>query len=451
MKKLVALILALMLLIPAAMAEPQALPLQNCHKVKVTKKDTTQKNRSVIRLWTLDTCLDSVDEELAAITQEYVERLGPTLQKADNKTDQNSRLEVEVRYSRTGTAWMSFLAHARTVYHRQIIGQEITSRTYDMKTGRRILLKDIIATEEGWQLVRTAVTSTVNHYFPDKTPDADALAAILTDEGLQNLDFTLHGMSLVVHLRTHDFYHDGHTLIEVPVYYPDLRPHMTESARIQTDNLNYYKTVALTFDDGPARTNTTILLNNLLEKGVRGTFFMLGNRINSNADLVQRLHDEGHAIGNHTYSHFNASKKSEEYIQKEIDKFNAAALKTLGITATYLRVPYGLCNDMIEKNCGMPLIQWSFDSYDWREDRSNSTILNNFKKQCKYSDGDIVLMHDIKDPTPKLASVMIEWLQKNGWMCLTVDEMFRKDGVVLNPNEVYYRCDDGETSIKKRD
>ena len=105
------------------------LPLQICHEVSVTRKDTTQKNKSVIRLWTLDTYDDKVDAELAALTQAYVDRLGPTLQKAANTTSKNSRLEVEVRYSRTGLTWMSFLVQARTTYHRELIGQEITSRT----------------------------------------------------------------------------------------------------------------------------------------------------------------------------------------------------------------------------------------------------------------------------------------------------------------------------------
>ena len=116
--------------------------------------------------------------ELAAIMQEYVDRLGPTLQKAANTTSKNSRLEVECRYSRTGLSWMSFLVQARTTYHRQLIGQEITSRTYDMTTGQRVMLTDIFPEGgEGWNVLRGAVESKVRAYFPEKTPDEAALSA----------------------------------------------------------------------------------------------------------------------------------------------------------------------------------------------------------------------------------------------------------------------------------
>ncbi len=454
MRKMLSLLLAVMLLaslfIPALAEKMEpGMPLQECHKVTAVKNDTTQKNKSVIRLWTLDTYDDSVDAELAALTQEYVDRLGPTLQKAANTTSKNSRLEVEVRYSRTGLTWMSFLVQARTTYHRQLIGQEFTSRTYDMTTGERVYLTDIFGEDsEGWSILRSAVDAKVREYFPEETPDEAALSTLLTDEGLRNLDFTLHGMSLVIHLHAGTFYPGKNTLIEVPLYYPDIRPYMTMKAFMETDNLSYYKTIALTFDDGPNRTNTTVMLNNLLETGTRATFFVLGERIASNADLVQREHDEGHAVASHNYKHGDVSKMSGSAIRSQKTKFDAACLPVLGISARFARVPYGLYPDMIKAKGGMPLIQWSVDTYDWREERTNATILKNVKKQ--FTDGDIVLMHDIKDRTPKLAKAMIEYLQEEGYMILTIDELFAKDGVVLQEDVVYFRCVDGVTTIKQR-
>lgn len=454
MRKMLSLLLAVMLLaslfVPALAEKMEpGMPLQECHKVTAVKNDTTQKNKSVIRLWTLDTYDDSVDAELAALTQEYVDRLGPTLQKAANTTSKNSRLEVEVRYSRTGLTWMSFLVQARTTYHRQLIGQEFTSRTYDMTTGERVYLTDIFGEDsEGWSILRSTVDAKVREYFPEEMPDEAALSTLLTDEGLRNLDFTLHGMSLVIHLHAGTFYPGKNTLIEVPLYYPDIRPYMTMKAFMETDNLSYYKTIALTFDDGPNRTNTTVMLNNLLETGTRATFFVLGERIASNADLVQREHDEGHAVASHNYKHGDVSKMSGSAIRSQKTKFDAACLPVLGISARFARVPYGLYPDMIKAKGGMPLIQWSVDTYDWREERTNATILKNVKKQ--FTDGDIVLMHDIKDRTPKLAKAMIEYLQEEGYMILTIDELFAKDGVVLQEDVVYFRCVDGVTTIKQR-
>jgi len=445
MKRLLAVLLCLLLALPAAAG---AETLQDCHRVKVTREDTTQKNKSVIRLWTLDTALDSVDAELAALTAEYVERLGPELKKAGNSTSKNSRLEVEVRYSRTGLKWMSFLVQARTTYHRDLIGQEITSRTYDMTTGERILLTDIFPEgSEAWALLRQTVEDTVTAYFPDETPDAEALAALTTDEAIRAMDFTLHGMSLVLHIPASLVYPAHQSLIEVTMFYPQIRSYMTEEAQAETDNLTYYKTVALTFDDGPNRTNTTKTLNSLLEVGARATFFVLGNRVTDYADLVQREHDEGHAVASHNWTHGDVSKMSGSAIRGMKAKVDKALYPVIGITARYDRVPYGLYPDMIKAKAGWPLIQWSVDTYDWRG-RSTNNIMSNVKKQ--FTDGDIVLMHDIKDLTPKTAKVMAEWLKENGYILLTIDELFAKDGVVLEEDVVYFRCDDGVTTIKKR-
>ena len=453
MRRVICWILMLMMvlaMVPAAAEKIEpGMPLQEYHKVSAVKKDTTQKNKSVIRRWTLDTYDDSVDAELDALMQEYVDRLGPTLQKAANTTSKNSRLEVEARYSRTGLTWMSFLVQARTTYHRELIGQEITSRTYDMATGERIYLEDIFAPDSaGWNILRNAVEAKAREYFPDEQPNESVLASLLTDEGLRQLDFTLHGLSLVIHIPAGSLYEGKNTLIEVPLYYPDIREHMTMTAFQETDNLTYYKTVALTFDDGPNRTNTTVMLNNLLQTGTRATFFVLGNRIKDNADLVQREHDEGHAVASHNYAHGDVSKMSASAIRAQKTKFDAACLPVLGISARYARVPYGLYPQMIKAKAGMPLIQWSVDTYDWREERTNATLLKNVKKQ--FTDGDIVLMHDIKDRTPKLALSLIEYLQEEGYMILTIDELFAKDGVVLEEDVVYFRCDDGVTTIKQR-
>lgn len=444
-KRLLAVLLCLMLMLPAAAS---AETLQECHRVKVTRNDTKQKNQSVIRLWTLDTALDSVDAELAELTDEYVKRLAPELKKAGNATSKNSRLEVEVRYSRTGLTWMSFLVQARTTYHRELIGQEITSRTYDMVTGERIRLTDIFPEDsEAWTLLRETVQETVKAYFPDEEPDQDRLEALAADEALREMDFTLHGMSLVLHIPASIVYPSHHSLIEIPLYYPQIRPLMTEKAQIETDNLTYYKTVALTFDDGPERTNTTKVLNTLLQTGARGTFFVVGNRVKSYADLVQREHDEGHAVASHNWSHGDLSKMSGSAIRGMKGKVDKALYPVIGITARYNRVPYGLYPDMIEAKAGWPLIQWSVDTYDWRG-RSTNAIMQNVKRQ--FTDGDIVLMHDVKELTPETARVMIEWLKENGYILLTVDELFAKDGVTLEPNVVYFHCEDGVTTIKKR-
>ena len=101
---------------------------------------------------------------------------------------------------------------------------------------------------------------------------------------------------------------------------------------------------------------------------------------------------------------------------------------------------------MIEVKVGWAYIQWSLDTYDWRGG-STAGVVAKVKK--KIHDGDIILCHDIKDNTPESTRQIVRWLEEQGYMLLTVDELFAKDGVELKPNRVYYRCNQGETSIRK--
>lgn len=445
MKRLWWLTLCLILLCGAARADG----MQDCHRFTLEREDITQKNKSVVRVWHMDTANDTVDRELMDIAYEYMDRLAPTLEKARNTTSQNSRLDLPIRASRTGLSWMSFLVQARVTYHRDLIGQEFTSRTYDMMTGYRVYLTDIFpADSPAWNMLRQAVDDTVRSAFPDQEPDEEALERYTSDEGLRELDFTLHGLSMVLHLPASAFYADRQTIIEVPLMYPDIRPYMTAVAQIETDNLSYYKTVALTFDDGPDRTNTTKVLNSLLECGERGTFFVIGNRIDGYADLVQRENDEGHAVGSHNWTHGSVDQISATTLRAMPAKVNQSMIAAIGIPVRYDRVPYGLYPDMINAKVGWPLIQWSVDTYDWRG-RSVTSIMNNIRGQ--FTDGDIVLMHDIKDQTPDLLLTLIPWLQEQGYMLLTIDELFAKDSVTLEPDTVYFRCENGVTTLKNRE
>ena len=429
-KRLLALVLALTILAPAALAEG----FQECHRVTLEKHDTTQENKSVVRIWTADTVLDSVDEELAAITQAYVDELAPSLEKAKNKTEKNSRLDVGIRYSRTGLTWLSFLVQARVTYHRDLIHQEITSRTYDMTTGETITLSDVFDEDsEGWNMLADAVCTQAAAYFPDEEADADKLEALSTKEALMETPFTFQGMSLVLHIPADTLYPEHHTLMEITLMYPDIRPYMTERAQTETDNLTYYKTCALTFDDGPSRTNTTLVLNSLLTTGARATFFALGNRMKEYDDLIQREHDEGHAVASHNWTHGDVRKASAAKMRAMPEKCNKALIAAIGIPTRYNRVPYGLYPQMIKAKTGWPLIQWSVDTYDWRG-RSTATVLNTVKKEI--ADGDIILCHDIKDNTPESARAIAEYLQEHGYMLLTIDELFAKDGVTLEPDTV---------------
>ena len=396
-------------------------PLQECHRVTSTAKETKQDNGSRVKLWQLETAHPVVSEEVNSIAAKWAEELSPDLEKAQNSGKKNSRLDVEIRYSRTGLHWMSFLIQSRTTYHQEVKAQRFTTRTYDMETGERILMTDLFDdSEEIWQLLSDRVRQTLTDYWPEEEPDSSALEKLCGRSALEEAEFTLHGMSLVLHYPADVLYPEHHTLMEVPFYYPEIRSLMTEDAMMETDNLTYYKTCALTFDDGPsASKNTSKVLDSLMETGARATFFIIGNRIKDYRWFVQREHDNGHAVASHNWHHGNVVKS----------------------TPAALRYP-----PMIKAKVGWSYIQWSLDTYDWRGIKT-AEVMQKVKK--KLHDGDIILCHDTKDNTPESARQIIHYLEEEGYMPLTIDELFAKDGVELQPDTVYFRCDQGETTIRK--
>ena len=421
--------------------------LRDCHRVTNKASVTTQKNKSQVKLWHVETTHPAVTEEINGIAQAWADELSPDLPKAGKKKKKNSRLDVEIRYSRTGLTWLSFLVQARTTYHQKLTAQQFTTRTYNMETGDRILLTDVFEDDdETWNMLGETVRQALTDYWPDVEPDAEALNRLCTREALEQADFTLHGMSLVLHYPAQLLYPDQYTLMDVTFFYPDIRDRMTEEGKTETDNLSYYRTCALTFDDGPSAKNTPGVLDALMETGARGTFFVVGNRIKENRWLVQREHDNGNAIGSHNWHHGNVTKSSGSALRAMPQKVNTAMIKSIGIPVRYDRVPGGRYPRMIEVKVGWAYIQWSLDTYDWRG-ISTAAVMRKVKNKLR--DGDIILCHDIKNNTAESTRQIARYLEEEGYMLLTIDELFAKDGVKLEPNKVYYHCEQGDTSIRK--
>ena len=418
--------------------------ISEMHRVKNTYTDTKNGNKSIVRLWQVETANENVTEEINGIARSWAEEKGTDLPAAQNSTKKNSRLDVEIRYSRTGHSWLSFLVQSRTIYHRKLTEQVFTTRTYDMNTGERIRLTDIFdEDEQTWTTLGEGIREGLTAYWPETEPDAAKIEALCKREAIEEAEFTLHGMSLVLHYPAEALYEGKTTMMNVTFFYPQIRDMMTETAWTETDNLSYYNTCALTFDDGPSAANTPNVLNSLMETGATATFFVIGNRIGENEYLVQREHDEGHAVASHNWHHGNVAKSSAGALRQMPAKVNKAMIKAIGIPVRYDRVPGGRYPPMRKAKVGWAYIQWSLDTYDWRG-RKPAAVMSKVKKAIQ--DGDIILCHDIKDNAPETTRQMVRYLEENGYMLLTIDELFAKDGVTLEPETVYYRCQNGDTS-----
>ena len=194
------------------------------------------------------------------------------------------------------------------------------------------------------------------------------------------------------------------------------------------------KLVAITFDDGPSK-YTNELLDGLKKLKAKATFFMVGSNVSAYPDTVRRMKDEGHQLATHTMSHANLPKLSPDKILYEVEEVDRRIDKVTGGGKYYLRPPYGAFNSTVKSTVKTPMIHWSLDTEDWRYRNADSVynvIVNHIH------DGDIILLHDLYETSVKGALHAIEDLQKQGYVFVTVEQLFRRRGIEPEDGKVYF-------------
>lgn len=190
----------------------------------------------------------------------------------------------------------------------------------------------------------------------------------------------------------------------------------TESIVWQRDE----KKVAITFDDGPDAKTTALLLDGLKARKVRATFFVIGEKAEQNPELIRRMSEEGHLIGNHTYSHVQLNALSSNQACSQVKAANDVIEGITGQEVIYLRPPYGEWSH--KKDCpqNMIAVYWDVDPLDWKR-TDTEQIAADILRQVK--PGDIILLHDIYKTSVQAAFLVIDELQRQGYEFVTVDEL----------------------------
>ena len=193
---------------------------------------------------------------------------------------------------------------------------------------------------------------------------------------------------------------------------------------------------ALTFDDGPKAGTTGPLLDELSRRGIHATFFVIGENVEGNEDLLLRMDREGHQIGLHTFHHRSLANVNGADFYAEVDKLRDTLSGLLGRKDFMLRPPYGMITPSNRARAGAPIILWSVDPEDWSDrdsDRQTASILG------QVTDGSIILLHDIYDASVETALRVVDELMAQGYKFVTVEELFALRGVTPE-NGVEYRC-----------
>lgn len=178
--------------------------------------------------------------------------------------------------------------------------------------------------------------------------------------------------------------------------------------------------IAITFDDGPSEHYTPVLLDGLKERGVKATFFLIGENVEKNPAIIQRMSKEGHLIGNHTYHHVEITKVPDDEAYEEIKTTSDLICQITGQSVEYMRPPFGLWQKELEDKLNVLPVMWSIDPLDWTTENVDE-IVN--KVVTEAEENDIILLHDCYKSSVEAALRIVDILQEQGYDFVTVDEL----------------------------
>ena len=181
--------------------------------------------------------------------------------------------------------------------------------------------------------------------------------------------------------------------------------------------------IAITFDDGPS-INTLLVLDLLKKYEVKAAFFCIGKNIEKHPELLTKIIQEGHIVGNHSFSHspfFDFFRKKR--VIQELENTNALILKITGKNVFFFRPPYGITNPSIRKALEVSkyrVIGWNIRSMDGLI-KSESIIYNRIVNRI--SPGAIILMHDTTLQSVNVLEKVLFFLKENKYNVVSLEQL----------------------------
>ena len=184
--------------------------------------------------------------------------------------------------------------------------------------------------------------------------------------------------------------------------------------------------IAITFDDGPNKEFTPKVLTLLRKYNAKATFFIIGERLKENQDVVHEIIAQGHTIGNHTYSHSNnfGFLKTKDVVS-DLKKTQAIVEDLVGLKMNLFRPAFGVTNPRIAKavqSLQLTAIGWGIRSLDTTK-ISKEKILKRITKNI--NKGDVVLLHDTSQKTVDVLEQLLVFLENRKLKSITIDQLHK--------------------------
>lgn len=193
------------------------------------------------------------------------------------------------------------------------------------------------------------------------------------------------------------------------------------------------KKVSITFDCAWEANDIPDIINTLKEHDVKASFFLVGHWAEKNPDAVKLMWENGHDVGNHSYSHLRMGALDNAKIRSEISRCDDVIKSITGKKPELFRAPYGDYNNnvvMIAREFNEYTIQWDVDSLDWKPgitpEQIQDRVLN------RVSNGSIILFHNDTPYTAKLLPSIISALKSKGYEIVPVSSMIMRDNFEIN-------------------
>lgn len=184
--------------------------------------------------------------------------------------------------------------------------------------------------------------------------------------------------------------------------------------------------IAITFDDGPHPIFTPQVLDLLKKYEAKATFFCIGRNIESYPEILKDIIEQGHSVGNHTYTHDNKfGFFSTQKVISELQKTNAIVNKITGLELNLYRPAFGVTNPRIKralKAIGLQSVGWNKRSFD-TTNLDGKVIFSRITRSLKK--GDVILLHDTSDKTIAVLEQLLLFLQQQKMESVTIDTLFK--------------------------
>ena len=188
------------------------------------------------------------------------------------------------------------------------------------------------------------------------------------------------------------------------------------------------KNVYLTFDEGYEAGYTEKMLDVLKENNVKATFFITGHYLNTNEELVKRMINEGHIVGNHTVNHKSLPDISDEEIKEEVMKLHQAVYEKTGYEMKYIRPPKGEYSQRtlaVTKELGYTNVMWTFGYLDYDENAQKGTEYAQKIVLDNLHNGEIILLHGNSKDNANALDGIIKNAKNEGYEFKSLDEFER--------------------------